>query len=104
MITESKVTKLRAETAHLSTLDGLPADYSDKFAEPTPDNRCLCCGVRGSFTWALTHGEGCCHYCGWPARLYHFVKDDAGNERRIVRLLWYHPDQIFIANPMETER
>lgn len=108
MITEAKLFKLMAETAHLSTLDGLPADYGNKFAEPLPDGKCLCCGVRGAFTWGLTHGEGYCHYCGWPARLYHFIKDHTGNEQRIVRLLQYHPDQIVLAKTknqlMETEQ
>lgn len=97
MITEAKVAKLMAGTAHLSTLDGLPADYGNKFAEPLPDGKCLCCGEDRTFTWGLTHGEGHCYKCGWPARLYHFFKDSAGNSKRIVRLLQYHPDQILLA-------
>ncbi len=104
MLTEPKLTKLKAETAHLSTLDGLPADYAEKFAEPLPNGECLCCGRIGMFTWGLAHGEGHCHECGWPARLYHFVKLPDGKDDRIVRLLQYHPDGISLRKAKADEK
>lgn len=94
MLTEEKLNKLKKETAHLSTFDGLPSNRAEQFAEPMLEGKCLYCGETGTFTWGLTHGEGHCYKCGWPARLYHFVKDAAGGEECIVRLLQYHPDGI----------
>lgn len=50
----------------------------------------------GGFTWGLVHGEGHCRSCGWPARLYHFIKDSDGEELLMLRnvLLQYHPDFV----------
>lgn len=63
---------------------------------------CLKCGsaldgMLGSFQWGLAHGEGTCSKCGWPARMYHWIKDREGKElftSRISLILQYHPDQI----------
>lgn len=95
-ITKTVLAKLKAETAHCAPLDGFPADYIAAFAQPSEGGACLCCGETGTFTWGLAHGSGHCFECGWPARLYHFVKGEDGNETRIVRLLQYHPDEISI--------
>lgn len=48
------------------------------------------------FTWGLVHGEGHCRKCGWPARLYHFIKDENGADMVTIRnlLLQYHPDFV----------
>jgi hypothetical protein len=92
-LTASKLETLKSTTAHCSASEGFPADYLETFAEPLPNGECLCCGEAATFTWGMTHGEGFCVKCGWPARLYHFIKTD-GIETRIVRLLQYHPDGI----------
>lgn len=50
----------------------------------------------GGFEWGLTHGEGHCKKCGWPARAYHFIKDKDGKELGSIRglILQYHPDFV----------
>lgn len=94
-LTEARLEQLKAETAQCAPTDELPESYlGDSFAQPLPDGACLCCGERGTFTWGLCHGTGHCVTCGWPARLYHFVKDADGKEARVVRLLQYHPHGI----------
>lgn len=93
-------------------------EYFAPFAQPpgeTKDGKfhvkdghpCLKCGEAltglasmligsGGFRWGLAHGEGNCSKCGWPARMYHFIKDDKGEELMTVRgfLLQYHPDAV----------
>lgn len=91
--------------------------YLHKFAarklgddgRPLAGNPCICCGYdlcggmvgflmgsKGGFKWGLAHGEGYCSECGWPARLYHFVKDRDGKDLLTFRhvVLQYHPDGI----------
>jgi hypothetical protein len=88
------------------------ADYLKPFAKPiTRDGAsegsgfaigntlCLKCGsgldgMLGAFQWGLCHGEGVCSKCGWPARLYHYLKLPDGTEDRIVMMLQYHPDGV----------
>lgn len=73
------------------------ARHLEHFARPSDENLpCLKCGKHQVhyFRWGLQHGVGNCSGCGWPARLYHFVKDAEGQETRIVRLLQYHPDYV----------
>ena len=93
-MTNEKLAKLKSTTAYCQVIEGLPDDYVKAFAEPLPDGECLSCRKAGTFTWGLVHGEGHCYKCGWPARLYHFVKDADGEDARVVRLLQYHPDSI----------
>jgi hypothetical protein len=92
-LSQDKLELLRASTPHCAT-DELPTDYAANFAEPLLEQKCLYCGESYTFTWGLTHGEGHCTECGWPARLYHFIKDESGNETRVVKLLQVHPDAI----------
>lgn len=88
------------------------ADYLRPFAKPVlrdgategsgfafGNQICLKCGegqdgMFGRFQWGLQHGEGRCGKCGWPARMYHFLKLPDGTEGRIVILLQYHPDVV----------
>lgn len=94
-LTEKRLAELRASVAHCTSGVELPSEYlKESFALPDAHGTCLNCGKSGTFTWGLVHGEGHCAECGWPARLYHFVKGTDGNETRIVRLLQYHPDGI----------
>ena len=71
------------------------------------DQPCINCGKPllggvssfwngGGFKWGLVHGEGQCSECGWPARMYHFIKDAAGDDLVTLRniLLQYHPDFV----------
>lgn len=101
-------------------------EYFSHFAQPpytvTEDglndigmNPCLKCGKplqgnlieqligEGGFTWGITHGEGYCRKCGWPARAYHFIKDKDGKEITVIRgvILQYHPDEVEIRERKE---
>ncbi len=98
-LTQEKLTELKAVIPHCAAGDELSTEYVAPFAEPIPGGKCLSCGREATFTWGLAHGEGHCYECGWPARLYHFIKAENGTERRVVRLLQYHPDGISIKKP-----
>lgn len=100
---EAKVVRLRTEVPHATTEEGLPADYQARFAPHSGEGRCLYCDQFHTFTWGLAHGAGYCTLCGWPARMYHFVKGEDGNETRVVTLLQYHPDQIILPSEREAE-
>jgi hypothetical protein len=56
---------------------------------------------RGGFTWGLAHGSGFCKNCGWPATLYHFIKDRNGEDIVTIRhvVLQIHPDDVEIKKP-----
>lgn len=95
-ISQEKLNELKTTVPHFVVTDGLPANYSEGFAQPADDGTCLCCGAYASFTWGLQHGEGSCAKCGWPARMYHFIKTPEGEDKRVVRLLQYHPAIISI--------
>ena len=62
---------------------------------PSPNGRgaCVHCGTEWIFTWGLAHGAGHCTTCGWPARLYHFIKDRNGADLLTYRdrALQYRP-------------
>lgn len=91
------------------TIEDLRA-YFHHFAAPGGEGHsCLRCeaplmqsmihqlmGERGGFEWGLAHGHGHCRCCGWPATLYHFIKDRHGNDLLTIRniLLQQHPDDI----------
>lgn len=88
---------------HLATFNA----HLRHYAAPNKEQECAACGTRYSFQWGLQYGEGHCYECGWPATLYHFVKDDHGNDLFVIRglLLWYHPDEISATPPrQECER
>jgi hypothetical protein len=102
-LTQTKLDTLRVTVEHCSPQEGLTADYLQHFADWSPENKCLCCGKTATFTWGLVHGEGHCYDCGWPARLYHFVKDAEGKETRVVRLLQYHPDEISLSKESDAD-
>lgn len=93
--TQETLDRLRIETPFFQPTEEFPESYVGKhYAEPDPNGKCLCCEKRGTFTWGLAHGVGHCYACGWPARLYHFIMEDEGKERRVVKLLQYHPNEI----------
>ena len=79
-------------------LAAMPAEYFQIFAVPDDPTKphCLKCKTElfYSFRWGIVHGEGVCGKCGWPTRLYHFVKQPDGTEVRIAQLLQYHPSGI----------
>lgn len=65
---------------------------------------CPCCGellaagdsitgliMGATFHWSLTHGEGYCRSCNYPARAYHF---NVGPVERFVAILPYHPSSL----------
>lgn len=83
--------------------------YFRPFAEPPREDgngaagghRCLHCDhhqlglLLGCFAWGIAHGEGRCGHCGWPARLYHYLRFPGSDEdQRIVLLLQYHPEAV----------
>jgi hypothetical protein len=62
-------------------------------------SQCLKCGfgldgMFGTFEWGIVHGEGKCGHCGWPTRMYHYLKLPSGEEGRLVFPLQYHPDFV----------
>lgn len=80
------------------------AAYLEHFAVPMrdadgkPTQECLACHETHTFRWGLTHGTGHCNHCGWPATLYHFIKDRNGADLVTIRgvLLQAHPDDISV--------
>jgi hypothetical protein len=90
---------------YLKSFARFPRDEEGKFIKGNP---CIGCGenmagglaeqllARGGFTWGLAHGHGHCRNCGWPATLYHFIKDRHGKDLCTVRgiLLQAHPDTV----------
>jgi hypothetical protein len=113
-ITQSEIDELRNKTTHADIGDlGFEIEenadpafredieaYTKRFAKPSGKDRpCLGCGeFMGGFTWGLAHGHGYCTNCGWPATLYHFIKDRDGKDIATVRgiLLQAHPDEISV--------
>ncbi len=73
--------------------------YLKDFAFNTEqEGHCIQCGGRlggilGTFEWGITHGEGRCGPCGWPARGYHRV-EVPGNTLTIRLIYQYHPDVV----------
>ena len=61
--------------------------------------------LLATFRWGLVHGEGACCKCGWPATLYHFIKDSESKEIGVLRNvgLVYHPDFVTRREPAEKE-
>lgn len=58
-------------------------EYLGHFFAPT--GGCVLCGAQlgglmGTFTWLITHGEGQCGKCQWPARAIHYIKDTDDTE------------------------
>lgn len=91
--------------------------YFEPFAQPKmagntviDGNPCLKCGGKlnpdlissfiglEGFTWGIAHGEGHCIQCQWPARSYHFIKDENGEELMTIRnfIIQYHPDHVSV--------
>jgi hypothetical protein len=79
-------------------------EYLSHFVKPSEKDGCIRCetqqtdilgALMGGFTWGIAHGEGFCGTCRWPARAYHFLKDDDGKDLLTFRvLLQYHPDEL----------
>jgi hypothetical protein len=84
----------RSGMADLASVDA----YLSHFC---PDAECLNCGAKlggmfGSFEWGLTHGEGHCSNCGYPARGYHTIP---GREHKPILnhmpfIRQYHPEAL----------
>lgn len=73
---------------------------SEPMVGSSADSMLVAMGMtRGGFEWGLVHGHGHCRCCGWPATLYHFIKDRHGKELLTIRniLLQQHPDNIELA-------
>lgn len=91
--------ELFADEGHASIADQFPA-YLAHFAKHQTDEGgnpvCLKCkrSLQGSFRWGVAHGSGSCSGCSWPARAYHYFKDAAEKEIRIVMILQYHPEFV----------
>jgi hypothetical protein len=111
-VTQDQIDEWRRSVAHadisdlgfefeedaLETLRADVAAYTKKFAKPSEGRPCLACGASyGGFTWGLTHGHGHCSNCGWPATLYHYIKDREGKDiAGATVLLQVHPDQVSV--------
>jgi hypothetical protein len=80
------------------------ADYLLRFLKPIKGEHSIDCpGCGGAlyhgggpldalcstFRWGMAHGAGICGRCKWPVRMYHFVKLEGEEERRIVYPLAY---------------
>lgn len=88
------VTAVREYFSHFAA----PIKEGDGFVSSNP---CLCCGnpqggMLGYFRWGIAHGHGACSECGWPATVYHFIKDKSGDEICVLRgvLLQAHPNDV----------
>lgn len=89
---EDLIAESLGETPDLTKIN----EYLKIFAKPAGDNWCPACG--SGFVWGFTHGEGHCHTCNYPARAYHY--DMPGTTaKRIIGVLWYHPDVLEEAQP-----
>lgn len=73
-------------------------EYMEIFLPPGP---CINCGLAqgdflGYFTWGIQHGEGYCSNCGYPARAYHYIKDEQFplNKNPLNIVLQYHPMEL----------
>jgi hypothetical protein len=122
-LTQARIDELRKTVPHACLADiaspkeGCDAGFIEKielylrhFAKPHAEDGepCVGCGEKmlgsladqlfgtGGFTWGLVHGHGNCKNCGWPATMYHFIKDEDGTELLTMRnvLLQAHPDDI----------
>lgn len=72
--------------------------YLWAFVSPS-ETRCPGClkpwgGILGTFTYSLTHGEGRCSACGYPARADHYDFGPVKSLRRFI--LAYHPDGLSV--------
>jgi len=76
----------------------VPLGYWDEFAHPEFDEHndqlCLSCGITSTFKWGIRHGEGACSNCSWPARAFHFFRQNDGTDRRVICVLQYHPSGV----------
>jgi hypothetical protein len=112
-VTQEQIDELRKTTPHATTADigsvSIPPEvdaivqaYMHEFAAPkrAADGNfpCIACGNTHAFVWGLAHGFGHCVHCSWPARLYHYVKDDAGKVVLTFRdvVLQFHPDGVSV--------
>ena len=84
--------------------------YFEPFAEPKYADSgergllCLNCGepqtglLFGQFQWGITHGEGFCSNCHWPARAIHRIYESKDDDEPLVTIrhfpLQYHPDFV----------
>ena len=64
--------------------------------QPLTGVRAFLLSRGGGFTWGLTHGEGHCGNCRWPARAYHFAKNAKGEDLFTQRglVLQYLPEFV----------
>jgi predicted Zn-ribbon and HTH transcriptional regulator len=68
-------------------------EYMNRFAKLDDPHKCLWCG-SSRYEWGILHGSAYCAKCGWEYRVYHYIKDENGNDilSRIEAVLQYHPD------------
>jgi hypothetical protein len=83
-------------------------EYAQRWLPPRLDEsggvHCVGCGslltgglsglLLGTFDWGIVHGEGYCRECHYPVRMYHYLPDALGEERRINYPLQPHPDDL----------
>lgn len=87
----------------------LLADYLKQFLPPS---KCIGCGSRlgakdavdaflggdgvPTFQWGITHGEGSCSKCGYPARAMHYIGKAEGEPEITIQnlILQYHPSTL----------
>lgn len=76
------------------------AEYLADFFAPTEGFKCRGCGRSlggffGSLEWGIVHGEARCRECGLPARVYHEIRDAAGEKLLGFSIpLQYHADGL----------
>lgn len=117
---DHKHTPEHCTLADMATMKGEPPtptfitdceNYFHQFVKPVREAKdqspiCFHCGEhltgvmamlgRGGFEWGITHGEGHCAGCKWPARAHHFAKNAMGEDLFTLRnfVLSYHPDFV----------
>jgi hypothetical protein len=64
-------------------------EYLQDFVKPT--GTCWLCEKELYIEWGLAHGVARCTNCGIDSRVYHYLKDNDGQERKLEISLQYHP-------------
>lgn len=72
----------------------LLTEYLSSFAKPT--GNCWFCQERLIVDWGIQHGIAHCTNCGMEVRMYHFPKNEQGEEVRFERGLQYHPKNFSV--------
>jgi hypothetical protein len=69
-------------------------EYLKAFVKPS--KTCWLCDESLYIQWGIAHGVANCVECGIDVRVYHFVKNEDGEEIRFEQSLQYHPNNYSV--------